>query len=56
VVISCCGNQGYGGVGGCSVIMVVDAMVFVLGSSYMSIIVWVARVDARVRDMVEDIG
>jgi hypothetical protein len=56
VVISCYGNRGYGGVGGFSVIMVVDAMVFGLGSSYMSIIVCVARVDARVRGMVEDIG
>jgi hypothetical protein len=44
VVIFCSGNGGCRGDGGCSVIMVVDAVVSGSGSSSMSIIVWVARV------------
>jgi hypothetical protein len=42
MVISCGGNGGCGGDGSCSVIMVVDAVVFGLGSSWMSMNVWVA--------------
>jgi hypothetical protein len=56
MVVSCGGNWGCGGDGGCSVMMVVDEMVLGSRSSWMSMIVSVTRLVAQVRGMVDEIG